>query len=109
MTAADRAAMRETLRAALGLALLPDATLEHPGVLPVPAAATPDALIERFRRELTALGGQVHEASETGEVCALIHLHLARARTHARLLSDHELGHDGLDRLIEFTAAPLRR
>ncbi|HEU4545193.1 MAG TPA: hypothetical protein VFR88_02765, partial [Microlunatus sp.] len=48
-------------------------------------------------------------APAIGEVCALIHLHLARARTHARLLSDHELGHDDLDRLIEFTAAPLRR
>ena len=77
MTPADRASMRETLRAALGLALLPDATLEHPGVLSVPAPATPDALIERFRRELTALGGQVHEASDTGEVCGLIEAILA--------------------------------
>jgi hypothetical protein len=48
-------------------------------------------------------------APAIGEVCTLIHLHLARARSHARLLSDGELGQDDLDRLIEFTAAPLRR
>jgi geranylgeranyl pyrophosphate synthase len=48
-------------------------------------------------------------APAIGEVCTLIHLQLARARTHAHLLSDGEIGHDDLDRLIEFTAAPLRR
>jgi len=71
-------------------------------------------LVERLRRAATDPVDRrrlvaVDLAPAVGEVCALIHLHLARARTHARLLSDAELGHDDLERLIEFTAAPLRR
>jgi geranylgeranyl pyrophosphate synthase len=73
-----------------------------------------EPLVERLRRAATDPSDRRWLVAEDlapaiGEVCALIHLHLARARTHARLLSDHELGHDDLDRLIEFTAAPLRR
>lgn len=73
-----------------------------------------ESLVERLRRAATDPSDRRRLVAEDlapaiGEVCALIHLHLGRARTHARLLSDGELGHDDLDRLIEFTAAPLRR
>ena len=43
------------------------------------------------------------------EVAALTALHLARARAHARLLSADDLRQDDLDRLVDFTAAALRR
>ena len=71
-------------------------------------------LVERLRRAATDPRDRRRLVAEDlapaiGEVCALIHLQLARARSHAHLLSDGEIGHDDLDRLIEFTAAPLRR
>ena len=73
-----------------------------------------EPLVERLRRAATDPPDRRRLVAEDlapaiGEVCTLIHLHLARARTHARLLSGGGLGHDELDRLIEFTAAPLRR
>ncbi len=38
------------------------------------------------------------------DVCVLIRLHLAQANRHALFLSGSPVGHDGLTRLIEFTA-----
>jgi L-lactate dehydrogenase complex protein LldG len=71
VTPAERAAMRETLRAALRTALLPDAPLDHPGPFaPPPSTATAD-LVGRFRAELTTLGGAVHEAA-AGDVVEII-------------------------------------
>jgi geranylgeranyl pyrophosphate synthase len=89
-----------TMATALALQRLPP---EHRG-----------RLLERLRRAATDAQDRRRLVVEDlapaiGEVCTLIHLHLARARSHARLLSDGELGQDDLDRLIEFTAAPLRR
>ncbi|HEY5785028.1 MAG TPA: hypothetical protein VIT65_09650 [Microlunatus sp.] len=71
-------------------------------------------LVERLRRAAIDPADRRRLVAEDlapaiGEVCALIHLHLARARTHAHLLPGRETRHDALDRLIEFTAAPLRR
>jgi len=73
-----------------------------------------EPLVERLRRAATDPTDRRRLVAEDlapaiAEVCTLIHLHLARARTHARLLSDAELGHDDLERLIEFTASALRR
>jgi L-lactate dehydrogenase complex protein LldG len=72
MTAAERARMRETLRTALGTSLLPGATLEHPGGF-VPAAVADDRdPAARFRAELEALGGSVHEATDAEDARAIV-------------------------------------
>ncbi len=48
-------------------------------------------------------------AAAIAEVWILIQLHLGEARMAARVLSRDEMGQDGLDQLIEFTANSLRR
>ena len=84
MTAAERARMRDTLRAAVGKALLPGAELTHPGSF-LPAAATVD-LVDRFRRELTALGGTVHEAQTVDDVVSIVQA-LAVSQPNRRVLA----------------------
>jgi L-lactate dehydrogenase complex protein LldG len=71
MTPDGRAEMRDAIGRAVRQARLPDAELTHPGVYQ-PRAAAPYDLVERFRAELTTLGGMVHEASHTGDVVAIV-------------------------------------
>jgi L-lactate dehydrogenase complex protein LldG len=84
VNAADRARMRDTLRAAVGKALLPGAELTHPG--PFLPAATHVDLVERFRKELTALGGTVHEASSADEIVSILRS-VADALPNGKLLT----------------------
>jgi hypothetical protein len=63
--------MRETLRAAVSRALLPGAPPRHPGPIRVPSDP-PEHLLERFRSQLTALGGDVHETATPEGVADLI-------------------------------------
>ncbi len=58
---ARRACARRCARA-LGRALLPDAGLEHPGDLALEPADVTDLLV-RFKSEVGAVGGAIHEAS----------------------------------------------
>jgi L-lactate dehydrogenase complex protein LldG len=69
--------MRDTLRAAVGRALLPGAGVQHPGAIRLPPDP-PAHLLERFRAQLTGLGGVVHEAATTEAIADLI-ASLARA------------------------------
>ncbi len=104
MTAAERAAMREALRLALGRTLLPDAPLEHPGRMPLPPPDAPDALLDRFRRELIALGGQVHEADDAEAVAELVEGFLAANAGHPRTVlawDDGELPVPGVGASLE--------
>jgi L-lactate dehydrogenase complex protein LldG len=71
MTGDERAAMRHRLRTAVGRALLPDAPLEHPGPNRLPPEAGGHRL-ERFKAQLTALGGAVHEAATPEAIANLI-------------------------------------
>ena len=76
MTGDERARVRHLLRAAVAQALLPDAPLEHPGAIGVPAGAA-GHLLDRFSGQLVALGGAVHEA-DTLEAVALLVASLTR-------------------------------
>ena len=71
MTTENRARMRTVLRAAVGKALLPGAELTHPGRFTPPETAPYD-LIDRFRTELTKLGGAVHDAGSVDDVVNVI-------------------------------------
>jgi L-lactate utilization protein LutC len=71
MTSENRARMREVLRAAVGKALLPGAELTHPGRFTPPPTPAYD-LVERFRTELTKLGGNVHDARSVADVADII-------------------------------------
>jgi L-lactate dehydrogenase complex protein LldG len=71
MTADERARMRDVLRSAVGQARLPGAELRHPGQFVRPSV-DPKDLAERFTRELTALGGSVHEARGVADVVAIV-------------------------------------
>ena len=71
MTGGERARMRDLLRSAVSQAWLPGAELKHPGVFVRPSVAT-DELVDRFTRELTALGGSVHHATNAAAVAAII-------------------------------------
>jgi len=69
--------MRSTLRQALGRALLPGAGLTHPGPIDAlvgSAATTPSTreMLDRFRTELTALGGDVYEANDADDAVAIV-------------------------------------
>jgi L-lactate dehydrogenase complex protein LldG len=71
MTSDDRARMLATLRTAVGAARLPGAELTHPGRFD-PPAIEPYDLVDRFRRELTTLGGTVHDADDAAGVVSII-------------------------------------
>jgi L-lactate dehydrogenase complex protein LldG len=71
MTIENRARMRDVIRAAVGRARLPGAELTHPGAF-VASPAEPYDLIERFRRELSALGGAPHDAHGSDEIIAIV-------------------------------------
>ena len=70
MTTDERVRMRETLRAALGHALLPGGHLDHPGPFQGPPPDPSGDLLARFSAQLTALGGAVHDA-DTPEAIAV--------------------------------------
>lgn len=76
MNADNHARMRAALKAAVGKAFLPGAGLNHPGHFEPPAAPAYD-LFERFRTELTKLGGTVHDAASARDVAAIVLGHLA--------------------------------
>ena len=59
------------LRSAVGQARLPGAELRHPGQFVRPSVDEKD-LAARFTRELTALGGTVHEARGVSDVVAIV-------------------------------------
>jgi L-lactate utilization protein LutC len=71
MTGGERARMRDLLRSAVSQSRLPGAELKHPGMFVRPSV--PDGeLIDRFTRELTALGGNVHHATSAPDVAAIV-------------------------------------
>jgi len=72
MTASERERMRDMIRRAVGRARLPDAEATHPGRFQPPDRLHPGDLIERFRVELTALGGAVHEAVGDATIASII-------------------------------------
>lgn len=69
MTADERRAMRELLRAAIATAVLPGATPEPPGAY-VRRDDPPADLVARFTAELSTLGGFVHDGTN-GDVDAI--------------------------------------
>jgi L-lactate dehydrogenase complex protein LldG len=73
VTSDERRAMRDAIAHALGTADLPAGGAEHPGVF---AGATvpvfEESFIERFRRELEALGGVVHEARSADDIAEIV-------------------------------------
>jgi L-lactate dehydrogenase complex protein LldG len=71
MNADNRARMRAALKTAVGKALLPGAGLNHPGRFEPPPAPTYD-LFERFRTELTKLGGTVHDGGSVRDVADIV-------------------------------------
>jgi len=100
VTADERAKMRATLRAAVSRALLPGAPPGHPGPIDV-TADPPGRLVERFRAQLTALGGEVHEATAPDAVADLV-LSLASAET--RRIASEPIG--GADPTTEVSSTP---
>jgi L-lactate utilization protein LutC len=71
MTRDERRRMREALHAAVTHSRLPGAELRHPGGFSRPSVPAGE-LVERFRRELTALGGTVHDPLDAEGVAALL-------------------------------------
>ena len=71
VTPDDRARMRAALHAAVAQARLPGAELRHPGTFSR-ESVPPDELLDRFRSELTALGGTVHDSMDAAGVAALV-------------------------------------
>jgi L-lactate dehydrogenase complex protein LldG len=67
----ERAAVRQRLSAAVARALLPGAPVEHPGRLR-PSAANQGPQLDRFRAQLTALGGVVHDTPTVQAAADLI-------------------------------------
>src|SRR4029079_1191124 len=96
MTPADRARMRATLRAAVAQARLPGAELQYPGPFEPPATAA-YTLEERFRTELTTLGGTIHEGRDRDHVASII-LGLVAAEATPKVLAwdERSLPVDGL-------------
>lgn len=88
MTPAERTRMREILRTAASQARLPGAELTHPGRF-VPPVFTDD-LETRFRREFTALGGEVHEASSPADVAAIVAMLAAKESSSKVMAWDDE-------------------
>jgi L-lactate dehydrogenase complex protein LldG len=96
MTGAERVKMRDTLRAAVGQALLPGAELQHPGSFRQPAGEAYD-LVERFHAELTTLGGTVHEAADAAGVAMVIGTLVAgQSNPKALMWDEHHLPVAGL-------------
>ena len=97
MTPEERALMRGTLREALGRALLPGASLTHPGPLRLPPSPDAGDLLGRFRTELTAVGGVVHDGDGRDEVIRIIRT-IASEQPQAKALmwADGELPVSGL-------------
>jgi L-lactate dehydrogenase complex protein LldG len=85
MTPESRARMQAVLRAAVGRAMLPDASVDHPGSLPL--SDPPADLLARFTAELTTLGGAVHHAAGADGVVALL-LQICGARERRVLMWD---------------------
>jgi len=71
VTTDERTRMKDTLRAAVSRARLPQAELQHPGRFHPPVQLSGD-LFDRFRRELSTLGGTVHEAADTRAVASIV-------------------------------------
>jgi L-lactate dehydrogenase complex protein LldG len=89
MNADNRARMRAALRTAVSTALLPGAGLNHPGRFEPPATPAYD-LVERFRTELTKLGGTVHDARSVRDVADIVLGHLANVAAPKVLVWDEE-------------------
>lgn len=87
MTPAERARMRDTLRAAVAQARLPGAELTHPGRFQ-PPASPPYDLVERFTRELASLGGTVHDGSDLPRIASIVRTIAAAERTQTVLAWD---------------------
>jgi L-lactate dehydrogenase complex protein LldG len=102
VTPADRQAMREALRSALGTGDLPDATAAHPGVFRAGLPSQPTDYLARFTRELQALAGHVYHASSPAEIAALVDS-LARREGNPSVLAwdDEELPVAGVREAIE--------
>jgi L-lactate dehydrogenase complex protein LldG len=67
---------------------LPEAAVGHPGAFSWKAApADTDALLQQFTRELSALGGVVHEASTAAEVVSIVQDACAAAGVASSLLA----------------------
>jgi L-lactate utilization protein LutC len=100
MTGDERTRMRDTLRAAVGRARLPGAELSHPGgFTPSPTPAVD--LVARFRDELTALGGTVHEARDAAAVAAIVRGVVPPGTPADVLMWDaREIGVDRLDEAL---------
>jgi L-lactate dehydrogenase complex protein LldG len=71
VTGDERARMRDLLRSAVSQSRLPGAELKHPGIFVRPSVPDDD-LVDRFTRELTTLGGNVHHATNAGDVAAIL-------------------------------------
>jgi L-lactate dehydrogenase complex protein LldG len=72
MTPAERQAMRDTLRKALGTSDLPEAAAAHPGTFRAGLPTSPTDYETRFTSELQTLGGIVYHSSSAGEIAALV-------------------------------------
>jgi len=79
----NRTEMLDTVRAAVRSGRLPDANANHPGRFDSPPFE--GNLEQRFRAELTALGGQVHDANSQHDVVSLIMGVLAKEPTRSIL------------------------
>jgi L-lactate dehydrogenase complex protein LldG len=71
VTPEERAKLRLKLEQQLGARNLPAATPDHPGRFTPPPGADTD-LVQRFRAELAALGGAVHEATGLDAVLQIV-------------------------------------
>jgi L-lactate dehydrogenase complex protein LldG len=86
------AQMRETIRTALASARLPGASATRSETAQEALTAAPSIadLTARFRRELEAVGGSVHEAATVEEVSGLV-LNLINSQASRRMLAWDDL------------------
>ncbi len=93
--------MREMLHMAVKAARLPGAELRHPGAFSRPSVAPAD-LIDRFRRELTALGGTVHDPTDAAGIAAIVRDLVGEVADPKVLMWDqHELPVPGVAEALE--------
>jgi L-lactate dehydrogenase complex protein LldG len=78
MTPDERERMRDILGSAVARARLPGAELVHPGAFQPPPTPAYD-VVDRFRKELTALGGTVHDADDADAIVATVRTLLSSA------------------------------